>query len=154
LVVRQRIPQLKQTIVADIAAGEDKQSLIDALTTLQVVLPLLPSELHPHIEELVPGVVTAIKSSYAVVRNAAGKTLAIVCRSMPQQGMRIVLDELLPLLGDTRNLVHRQGAMEAIWGESPGTDRFAVLALTTMTRKLQQLRWMACNSTSCRMYCS
>lgn len=99
------------------AAAEDKQSLIDALTTLQVILPLLPSSLHPHIEVLVPGVVEAIKSSYAVIRNAAGKALAVVCRNMTEQGMKIVLDKLLPLLGDTKNLSHRQGTMEAIWGE-------------------------------------
>jgi TATA-binding protein-associated factor len=99
------------------AAAEDKQSLIDALTTLQIILPLLPRSLHPHIEVLVPGVVEAIKSPYAVIRNAAGKALAGVCRSMTEQGMKIVLDKLLPLLGDTKNLSHRQGTMEAIWGE-------------------------------------
>jgi hypothetical protein len=36
---------------------------------------------------------------------------------MTEQGMKIVLDKLLPLLGDTKNLSHRQGTMEAIWGE-------------------------------------
>ena len=96
---------------------EDYQALIDALTTLQVVLPLLPASLHPTIDALVPGIVAAIQSSYAVIRNAAGKALAVVCRHMAQQGMKAVLDDLLPLLGDTRNLHRRQGAMEAVWGE-------------------------------------
>lgn len=108
--------QLTPYHCTDKPGADDKQSLIDALTTLQVVLPLLPSSLHSHIEDLIPGIVQAIKNAYAVVRNAAGKALAVVCLHMPQQGMRAVLDKVLPLLGDTRNIAHRQGAMEAIWG--------------------------------------
>lgn len=111
-----RIQVLTWSFRTDI--GADDQMLIDAFTTLQIVLPLLPPSLHDMIAVLIPGIIASIKSPFAVIRSAAGRALATVCRVIPQQGMSVVLDEIVPALGDSLDLSHRRGAIEGIWCES------------------------------------
>lgn len=82
---------------------------------LQVITPLLPEALHSDISGLLPGIAGCTRSSFAIVRYTAGKALAVICQTMLQNGIRILLDEVVPLLGDSRNVAHRQGAIEAIW---------------------------------------
>jgi TATA-binding protein-associated factor len=84
---------------------------------LQIVLPLVPKSLHLLMAQLIPGIVAGARSVFAVIRNAAGKALAVTCQVMPQPGMQAVLQDLLPVLGDSRELKHRQGAIESIWSE-------------------------------------
>ncbi|EJT51996.1 helicase [Trichosporon asahii var. asahii CBS 2479] len=90
------------------------QDLVDGLTSLRLVAPTLDPALHPQLVSLIAPLIIALQSSFAVVRNAAARTLAVLCAVATEEGMRRVVDEVVPLVGDAENVYARQGAVEAI----------------------------------------
>lgn len=97
------------------SAGQD---LVDCLTSLRLVAPELDSALFPHLTTLFPPIILALQSSFAVIRNTAAKCLAALCDVITEDGMRVVVDDVVPLVGDARRVASRQGAVEAIHRES------------------------------------
>jgi TATA-binding protein-associated factor len=93
------------------------QQVIDSLTVLHVVVPSLDESLHDRIVELFPAIAKALRSKYALIRQAASRSLATLCDTVTVQGMRFVVEHVLPYLGDTTVLENRQGAMELIYRE-------------------------------------
>ncbi|KAG9093633.1 TATA-binding protein-associated factor mot1 [Ceratobasidium sp. UAMH 11750] len=91
------------------------QQVIDSLTVLHVVVPSLDESLHDRVVELFPAIARALRSKYALVRQAASRSLATLCNTITVKGMRFVVEEILPFLGDTTVLENRQGAMELIY---------------------------------------
>jgi TATA-binding protein-associated factor len=98
-----------------LAAG---QELIDALTSLRLIAPELDPSLHEKMTELFPFVIAALSSSFSVVRSTAAKCLAALCDVVTEHGMRLVVDTVVPLVGDAKRTASRQGAVEAIHRES------------------------------------
>ncbi|OCF37798.1 TATA-binding protein-associated factor [Kwoniella heveanensis BCC8398] len=92
-------------------AGQD---LIDCLTSLRLIMPELDQTLHTQLQTLFPAIVMALQSSFAVVRHTAAKCLAAICDAVTHEGMRKVVDDVVPLVGDATNVASRQGAVEAI----------------------------------------
>lgn len=90
------------------------QELVDALTSLRLVAPELDIALHPDLVQLFPSLIVALQSSYSVIRNAAARTLAALCDVATEDGMRLVVDQLVPLVGNAEHVQSRQGAVEAI----------------------------------------
>lgn len=99
-------------IQADLALG---QQVIDALTVVKTVVPYLSEDLHEQVAGLVPDICRALKSGYAVIRYMAASCLATVANTITPSTMQIVVDRVLPMLGDTVNAIHRQGASELIY---------------------------------------
>ncbi|ORY95444.1 hypothetical protein BCR43DRAFT_301359 [Syncephalastrum racemosum] len=99
-------------IQADLALG---QQVIDALTVVKTVVPYLSEDLHEQVAGLVPDICRALQSSYAVIRYMAASCLATVANTITPSTMQIVVDRVLPMLGDTVNAIHRQGASELIY---------------------------------------
>ncbi|KAG8699789.1 TATA-binding protein-associated factor mot1, partial [Ceratobasidium sp. 395] len=91
------------------------QQVIDSLTVLHVVVPSLDESLHDRVVELFPSIARALRSKYALVRQAASRSLATLCNTITIKGMRFVVEEVLPFLGDTTVLENRQGTMELIY---------------------------------------
>ncbi|WVQ82019.1 hypothetical protein IAT38_004147 [Cryptococcus sp. DSM 104549] len=100
----------------DLSANlQDGQDLIDALTSLRLIAPELDPILHPHLHPLFTPVITALQSSFSVVRHTAAQCLAAMCDVMTDEGMRRVVDDVVPLVGDAGRVYSRQGAVEAIF---------------------------------------
>ncbi|KAF9286646.1 TATA-binding protein-associated factor mot1 [Linnemannia elongata] len=88
--------------------------IIDALEIIKTLVPHLHPVLYPSIEQLMPHIATALLSPFTVVRHAAAKCLAVVCNVITVAGMHLVIDRVIPFLGDTANVIRRQGACEMI----------------------------------------
>ncbi|CAE6409738.1 unnamed protein product [Rhizoctonia solani] len=96
-------------------SDETGQQAIDSLTVLHVVVPSLDESLHERVAELFPVVARSLRSKFALVRQAAARSLATLCNIVTTKGMRFVVEHVLPYLGDTTVLENRQGSMELIY---------------------------------------
>lgn len=90
------------------------QDLVDGLTSLRMVAPTIDRALHPELVSLFTPLIVALQSSFVVVRNAAARTLAVLCAVATEEGMKRVVDDVVPLVGDATRVSARQGAVEAI----------------------------------------
>jgi TATA-binding protein-associated factor len=90
------------------------QDLIDTLTSLRLVASELDAQLHSGLVGLMPALIVALQSSFTVVRNAAARTVAALCDVATEQSMKMIVDDLVPLVGDAERVHSRQGAVEAI----------------------------------------
>ena len=94
------------------------QKLIDALTALRLIVPDLPPSLHTRIETLLPAIVKALQCSSALIRNAAARCLAALCEVMIDASMQLVVQQVVPLIGDAKRIAARQGGVEAVHRKS------------------------------------
>ncbi|KAF9583392.1 TATA-binding protein-associated factor mot1, partial [Lunasporangiospora selenospora] len=88
--------------------------IIDALELIKTLVPHLHTALYPSIQELLPYLATALLSPFTVVRHAASKSLAVICNVITVPGLHLVIDRVVPYLGDSVNVIRRQGAVEMI----------------------------------------
>jgi TATA-binding protein-associated factor len=95
------------------------QDVIDSLSVLEAVVPALHEELYPKVLELVPQLLIALQSCYAIIRQSAARCLAIVCNVVTMEGMKFVIENVIPLLGDSLSLSNRQGAAELMYRTYP-----------------------------------
>lgn len=90
------------------------QELLDCLTVLSAVTPMLPSSLQLQIEQLFPHLVLAIQSDFAVIRHVAAKCLAVLCDTLVVEGMRRMVMDVIPFLADPLSISRRRGAVELV----------------------------------------
>lgn len=90
------------------------QDLLDCLTVFSTMVPILPSSLSSHALHLLPDIVQALQSQYTIVRHLAAKSLAVLCDVNTQEGMRLVVQHILPFIADPLAPTRRRGAVEAI----------------------------------------
>lgn len=93
------------------------QDVIDSLSVLDAVVPALHADLHPQILELLPMLLIALRSRFAIIRQSSARCLATICDVVTVEGMRFVIEKVIPLLGDPLSLSNRQGAAELIYRE-------------------------------------
>ncbi|GAA5967385.1 hypothetical protein JCM11641_000529 [Rhodosporidiobolus odoratus] len=105
------VHQADSLLASDDQKGQD---LIDSLTVLPVAAARLTPSLHKRLAALFPALSLAVRSQFAVVRYATAKCLATLCDITPTEGMRHVVESVVPLLGDPLNVNHRRGAIELI----------------------------------------
>ncbi|KZV99116.1 hypothetical protein EXIGLDRAFT_258645 [Exidia glandulosa HHB12029] len=91
------------------------QSVLDALTVLSTVVPTLHESLRPRVKELFPCVATALRSRYAIVRQAAARCFAEICNVLTVEGMHFLVETIIPFLGDPSLVANRQGTVELIY---------------------------------------
>jgi hypothetical protein len=91
------------------------QDVIDSLSVLEAVVPALHAHLWPKVLELLPKLLVALRSKYAIIRRSAARCLATVCDVVTTEAMRFVIESVIPLLGDPLSLSNRQGAAELIY---------------------------------------
>lgn len=100
---------------ADLRAhDEDGQAVLDACSVLEVIVPHVDAALHPRLAILIDALVAMAQSGIAVVRAAGARAFATVARSLTEASMCKLVRDVVALLGDARNLVNRQGAIELI----------------------------------------
>src|SRR5882762_3550327 len=91
------------------------QDVIDSLSVLQAVVPTLHDDLWPKLKELFPMMIMILRSRFAIIRQSAARCFATICGVMTMNGMRYVIESVIPFLGDTVVLANRQGATELIF---------------------------------------
>lgn len=93
------------------------QDVIDSLSVLEAVTPALHRDLWPQLQETFPMIHLALRSKFAIIRQLAARCFATLCDTMTSQGMRFVVENIIPSLGDPLSLANRQGATELIYRE-------------------------------------
>lgn len=94
----------------DVAA----QELLDSLTVLDALCAVGPSKLVPQMMDLLPRVIIAIQSRFAVVRYVAVRCLATICDTFTEQALKSVVIDVLPLIADPSSTARRRGATQLI----------------------------------------
>lgn len=92
------------------------QDVLDTFTTLSTVVAHLHPDLHPRILVHFPHILAALQSGFAVIRQAASRAISIICDVATVEGMRNVVEQVLPFLGDP-TAAKRQGAVEVVASE-------------------------------------
>lgn len=93
------------------------QDVIDSLSVLEAVAPSFDSGLWPRLAEVLPILDLALRSRFAIIRQASAQCFATICSVMTAESMRYVVEKIVPLLGDPLVLANRQGATELIYRE-------------------------------------
>lgn len=91
------------------------QDVIDSLSVLEAVVPAFHRDLRVKLSETFPMLDLALRSRFAIVRQAAARCFATLCDVMTSEAMHHVIEHLVPLLSDPLVLAHRQGATELIY---------------------------------------
>ena len=101
----------------DIASFDPEvgQDIVDSLSILRLLVPTLNIELHSFVDEMVPLILQALRCKYSVFRYAAAKCFAAICSVWTVKGMTILVEKVLPAIGNASYLRYRQGAIETIY---------------------------------------
>lgn len=91
------------------------QSIIDELSILRTLLPSLNSSLVSDLNKLYPYIVQAIQCRFSVIRFAAARCFASICKADLIVGMKVMVDHVLPTVADQLELSRRQGTIECIY---------------------------------------
>ena len=100
---------------AESISPEHGQDTVDAFSILRLLLPTLHADLHPFVEDMLPFVLRALRSPYSVFRYAAAKCFATLCNVWTVKGMTILVEKVLPSIGNPLYLEYRQGAIETVY---------------------------------------
>ncbi|RKP24489.1 hypothetical protein SYNPS1DRAFT_23436, partial [Syncephalis pseudoplumigaleata] len=90
------------------------QEMIDALQLVISLSPHLDATLHGQWSTLVEPVIRALGCQFAAIRHMAARCLAVLCGTLGYTALEPFMKLVLPLLGDADNVLHRQGAIEAV----------------------------------------
>eukprot|EP01133_Synstelium_polycarpum_P000248 gene248-301_t len=90
------------------------QGIIDELQLIRNVAPSLDRSFHPELATLVPLVFHVVKLPNAAVQTMAARCIAQLCQTITLPAMHHLIEHLLPLLGDSRSLASRSGAIATV----------------------------------------
>ena len=124
-----QVPQLKDCISVstikgfsdgfptDITAPSSTfgQSIIDEFSILHTLLPTFDPSIVNQLEAMYPHIVQAILCQYSVIRFAAARCFAGMCKANLVSGIKVLVEGILPVVADQIELRHRQGAIECIY---------------------------------------
>ncbi|XP_068672856.1 TATA-binding protein-associated factor 172-like [Montipora foliosa] len=101
---------------ADKLVGLDTeaQNLVNCLQVLEILTPALHAELLSKILDLLPNLVLCLQHPYCAVRHLAARCIGVLSVVSTQETMRVVVEDILPLMGTADLVRNRQGAVEAI----------------------------------------
>ncbi|RMZ90626.1 hypothetical protein DV736_g2140, partial [Chaetothyriales sp. CBS 134916] len=95
--------------------NEKGQEVVDALSTLRTITPLIDSQLHPWAVSLLSTVAKAMRCRLSVVRYMAAKTFAALCNTITVEGLTALVEQVVPNISNPLELHVRQGAAECIY---------------------------------------
>lgn len=91
------------------------QEVVDALSTLRALVGSLHEDVRGFVKELLPLIANALQSRLYVLRYAAAKCFATICSVMSVDGITMLVDNVVPSIGNSSNVHARQGAIECIY---------------------------------------
>ncbi|KAI8824493.1 SNF2 family N-terminal domain-containing protein [Fimicolochytrium jonesii] len=89
-------------------------STVQSLYLLERLAVHLHQDLHPKLIPLLTGVAMCLRSNRALVRHLAARCMASLCKNLTVPAMHVVVEQVIPLLGDANNAHFRQGAAECV----------------------------------------
>lgn len=101
-----------QVLNAQPGGDERGQGVLDCCTLIEIVSNRLAASNSDVMQFLLPHLLEALKSKFAVIRWAAARCLSELANTRTQATMLFVVENVVPLLGDATNTVNRQGAIE------------------------------------------
>jgi TATA-binding protein-associated factor len=124
-----KIPRLKECMSATTMKGfsdrfpEDTksdsstfgQSIIDEFSVVRTLLPALHPSLVEELQEMYPYLIQALQCRFSVVRFAAARCFAGLCKANITTGMRFMVENIIPMVSDQHDLKRRQGAVECVY---------------------------------------
>lgn len=99
------------------------QSIIDEFSILRTLLPRLHPIVVEQLQEMYPYIVNAIECRFSVIRFAAARCFASMCKANLSSGMKYMVENILPMVADQHELRRRQGAIECIYRTLPVSYR-------------------------------
>lgn len=93
---------------------EQGQQVLDACSVLESVVPHVAPALSPTLDPLLTTLLRVIQCPYAVIRAAGARCFRVLTHCLHDRSMHVLVEEIVPLLGDARHVVRRQGAIEVI----------------------------------------
>ncbi|CAG8530565.1 8145_t:CDS:10 [Ambispora leptoticha] len=105
----------EEEINSKLNATDAGQDVIDSLQVLQILTPAVHESLHSKITELLPQIIKAVQCKYSVIRYVAARCFATIANVVTIPSMQIIIDQVIPFLGDSQSVIHRQGAAELIY---------------------------------------
>ncbi|KAJ3402488.1 hypothetical protein CcCBS67573_g02282 [Chytriomyces confervae] len=90
------------------------QTVVDSLFTLSTVVQSTHKDLHPRLCTLLRPVSRILRTPLSIVRYAASLCISAFAKTCTPQTMQAMVEHIIPLLGDSTSIVHRQGAAECI----------------------------------------
>lgn len=107
------------------------QDVIDSLSVLKVTSSTLHEGLWHRLGSLLPKLTLALRSRFAMIRHCTARCFAVICRVITVQALAYVIENVLPLLRDSRSVTNRQGAVELIYCKSL-TAAYANMSSSTL----------------------
>ncbi|KAH3766734.1 TATA-binding protein-associated factor 172 [Pelomyxa schiedti] len=89
-------------------------ALTQALIELKIIVPAIHKDLYPNVLGLLKASMKFVASSSSSLSSAATETIATICSVMTAPAMRIVIDDLLPYLGEMTSISSKRGAAATI----------------------------------------
>ncbi|KAJ9664017.1 TATA-binding protein-associated factor mot1 [Neophaeococcomyces mojaviensis] len=110
-----RLLETNQGFVETLKQDESGQNLVDAFSVLRTMAPYLHIGLHDWMEALMSLMEKGIRHKLSVIRYAAAKCFATVCSVIPGKGMTMLVEHILPNMGNAVDLCDRQGITETVY---------------------------------------
>ncbi|KAK9453555.1 hypothetical protein V1511DRAFT_489822 [Dipodascopsis uninucleata] len=113
----QPLMALKTPLPADITSPDSTlgQEIVDGLSVIRALLPNLHTDLLDSFVEYFHLILSALQSTFSILRYAAAKCFATICSTMKIKGMTFLIENVLPMISNALELRHRQGAVECIY---------------------------------------
>lgn len=91
------------------------QEVVDGLSTLRALMPKFHERLLDFVTGLLPYIAKALRCNLAVLRYAAAKCFSTICSVIPVTGITMLVEQVLPSIGNPLNVHYRQGGIECIY---------------------------------------
>ncbi|XP_022880908.1 TATA-binding protein-associated factor BTAF1 [Olea europaea var. sylvestris] len=88
----------------------DPQILINNIQVVRSIAPLLDETLRPKLLTLLPCIFRCVRHSHIAVRLSASRCVTAIAKSMTLDVMGPIIENAVPMLGDTTSVHGRQGA--------------------------------------------
>lgn len=100
----------EQKITQAIDSVKDTQALINNIQVVRSIAPMLDEMLRPKLLTLLPCIFGCVCHHHIAVRLAASRCIASMAKTMTNSVMGIVIEKVIPMLGDSESVHARQGA--------------------------------------------
>ncbi|MQL74198.1 hypothetical protein Taro_006573 [Colocasia esculenta] len=89
---------------------KEPQSLINNIQVVRSIASLVDESLRPRLLTLLPSIILCVRHPHVAVRLAASRCITSMAKSMTAAVMGSVIENVIPMLGDSSSLLARQGA--------------------------------------------
>ncbi|KAJ8627928.1 hypothetical protein MRB53_021235 [Persea americana] len=100
----------EQKMTEALGSVKDHQALINNIQVVRSIAPMVHETLKPKLLTLLPCIFECVRHHHLAVRLAASRCIASMAKTMTTSVMGIVIERVIPMLGDSSSVHARQGA--------------------------------------------